>query len=77
MTFHGKPRADDETLHHVHESPWVMLVPLFVLAPARSSPAVSADGYFVGEERGDFWKSSILVLPQHDSLGARDGITRR
>lgn len=32
MTFHGKPRADEETMHHVHESPPVMLVPLFVLA---------------------------------------------
>src|SRR5258706_8845219 len=32
MTFHGQPRADEETLHHAHESPWVMLAPLFVLA---------------------------------------------
>ena len=32
MTFHGKPRADEETMHHVHESPRVMLLPLFVLA---------------------------------------------
>src|SRR5437764_4826125 len=31
MTFHGQPRADEETLHHVHESPWVMLIPLFIL----------------------------------------------
>ena len=32
MTFHGETRADHETYHHVHESPWVMLVPLIVLA---------------------------------------------
>ena len=32
MTFHGEPRADEETMHHAHESPWVMLIPLFVLA---------------------------------------------
>ncbi|WP_157505649.1 NADH-quinone oxidoreductase subunit L [Geminicoccus roseus] len=32
MTFHGKPRADHHTMEHVHESPWVMLVPLFCLA---------------------------------------------
>src|SRR3954464_13912394 len=32
MTFHGKPRASHEVMHHVHESPPVMLVPLFILA---------------------------------------------
>ena len=28
MTFHGTPRAPPEVMHHVHESPPVMLVPL-------------------------------------------------
>ena len=32
LTFHGEPRADEHTMHHVHESPPVMLVPLIVLA---------------------------------------------
>ncbi len=32
MTFHGKPRADHHVMDHVHESPAVMMVPLFVLA---------------------------------------------
>ena len=32
MTFHGKPRADHHVMEHVHESPWVMLGPLFVLS---------------------------------------------
>ncbi|HZF32469.1 MAG TPA: NADH-quinone oxidoreductase subunit L, partial [Candidatus Angelobacter sp.] len=32
MTFHGEPRADHHTMEHVHESPWVMLGPLVVLA---------------------------------------------
>ncbi len=32
MTFHGKPRASHEVMHHVHESPMVMLVPLFILS---------------------------------------------
>ena len=31
MTFHGEPRADEETMHHAHESPWVMRIPLIVL----------------------------------------------
>jgi NADH-quinone oxidoreductase subunit L len=32
MTFHGKPRASQETMDHIHESPPVMLLPLIVLA---------------------------------------------
>ncbi len=32
MTFFGSFRGDHETEHHVHESPWTMLVPLIVLA---------------------------------------------
>jgi NADH-quinone oxidoreductase subunit L len=32
MTFFGTFRGDHETEHHVHESPWTMLVPLVVLA---------------------------------------------
>src|SRR5690606_11807774 len=32
MTFHGEPRASHEVMHHVHESPPVMLVPLYILA---------------------------------------------
>jgi NADH-quinone oxidoreductase subunit L len=34
MTFFGKPRMDEETEKHVHESPWSMVVPLVVLAVA-------------------------------------------
>lgn len=32
MTFHGKPRMDQETYDHVHESPWVVWLPLVILA---------------------------------------------
>jgi NADH-quinone oxidoreductase subunit L len=32
MTFYGKPRMDEHTLHHVHESPKSMTVPLMILA---------------------------------------------
>jgi NADH-quinone oxidoreductase subunit L len=32
LTFYGKPRMDEETLAHVHESPASMTVPLTVLA---------------------------------------------
>ena len=32
MTFFGETRLSKEKLAHVHESPWVMLVPLVLLA---------------------------------------------
>src|SRR5579863_541789 len=72
MTFHGKPRADEETMHHVHESPWVMLIPLFVLAAGAAFAGYLAQDYFVGGGRVLFWKASILVLPGHDSIGRAD-----
>lgn len=31
-TFHGKYRGSEESFHHIHESPWIMLIPLFVLS---------------------------------------------
>jgi NADH-quinone oxidoreductase subunit L len=75
MTFHGEPRADAETMHHVHESPWVMLIPLFVLAAGAVCAGFLAEHYFVGEARGGFWKDSILVLPQHDAIGAAEHVS--
>lgn len=48
MTFHGKPRAEEKVMAHIHESPAVMLVPLFVLAfGALFSGKLLYDG-FVG-----------------------------
>jgi NADH-quinone oxidoreductase subunit L len=68
MTFHGESRADHETQHHIHESPWVMLTPLFVLAAGAIFAGMIADEFFVGEGREAFWKTAILVLPYDDSI---------
>ncbi len=75
LTFHGKPRADEETLHHVHESPWVMLLPLIVLAVGAVVAGMIFEGWFVGPERVEFWKHAILVLPAHDSLAKAESLT--
>ena len=32
MTFHGKERMDHHTQEHLHESPWVVTLPLVLLA---------------------------------------------
>ncbi|MBV9862221.1 MAG: NADH-quinone oxidoreductase subunit L [Alphaproteobacteria bacterium] len=77
LTFNGKPRADAETMAHVHESPWVMLIPLFVLAAGAVCAGFLAEPYFVGTEQAGFWKHAILVLPQHDSIAASHGVGER
>ena len=74
MTFHGEPRAGEEAMHHAHESPWVMLIPLIVLAVGATFFGYLGYDFFVGDERASFWKSSILVLPQYDSLAAAEGV---
>ena len=65
MTFFGKPRASHEVMHHVHESPQVMLVPLYVLTRRRICLlAILFHGYFFGEEYAEFWKGALFTLPR-------------
>ena len=70
MTFHGKPRASAETMSHVHESPWVMLVPLILLSVGAVFAGVVGYDWFVGEGREAFWAESIKVLSGNDSIEA-------
>ena len=59
LTFHGEPRADEHTMHHVHESPPVMLVPLVVLATGAVLAGWLGRG-MIGAE-GEFWAGAIFV----------------
>ena len=63
MTFHGQPRADHETMHHVHESPWIMLAPLCVLAAGAILAGWLGERMVeVAEEHGaGFWQGAIAV----------------
>jgi NADH-quinone oxidoreductase subunit L len=74
MTFHGEPHADEETMHHAHESPWVMRIPLLVLAVGAALFGYLGYDYFVGDGRAGFWKAAILVLPKYDSLALAEQI---
>ncbi|MEX0693292.1 MAG: NADH-quinone oxidoreductase subunit L [Rhodospirillales bacterium] len=68
MTFHGKPRCDDTTLGHVHESPKVMILPLVVLAIGAVAAGYVPYNLFVGEGMAQFWGDAIKVLPEHPAL---------
>ena len=59
MTFNGPTRADKDTIAHSHESPMVMLAPLFVLALGALVAGVVFAPFFIGHEQALFWGSSI------------------
>jgi NADH-quinone oxidoreductase subunit L len=61
MTFHGRSRASNETLSHVHESPRVMIVPLMVLAAGSVLAGAVFSGLFIGHDWHEFWRGSIQV----------------
>ncbi len=68
LTFHGAPRADHHTMDHVHESPWVMLVPLLVLAVGAMVTGAVFYPMFVGYEQAGFWAGSIFTAPHNHVL---------
>ena len=65
MTFHGTERMDQHTREHLHESPWVIWVPLVLLAvPSLVIGALTITPVLFG----GYFGPSILVMPQHDVL---------
>jgi len=58
LTFHGEPRASEEVMRHVHESPPVMLVPLFVLSIGAVLAGVIFTSYFFGDNHDTFWRKN-------------------
>ncbi|MEK7768776.1 MAG: NADH-quinone oxidoreductase subunit L [Pseudomonadota bacterium] len=64
MTFHGKPRMDHHTEEHLHESPWVVTLPLIILA----IPTVGA-GWLIGPMLfGGYFGDAIQIAPQHGAV---------
>ena len=74
LTFHGKPRMDQEVRSHLHEPPWVVTVPLVLLAipsviaggvlvaPALNGELFGAAIASVGHERGDMPTGAFAML---------------
>jgi NADH-quinone oxidoreductase subunit L len=70
LTFHGAPRADKRTMDHVHESPWVMLVPLLVLSVGALFAGSLLKYPFVGSSWEAFWQGSIVNAPHNHIIEA-------
>ena len=71
MTFHGKPRASEEVMHHVHEAPKIMWAPLLLLAAgALFSGALGVHWLHMTDAEGHFWAGSIAGLGEFSVLHA-------
>jgi len=76
LTFHNSDRVEPHTKSHLHESPWVITVPLILL-----SVGALFSGYIGAEILGfdkpgheNFFGSSLFVLPAHDPLRMIEGL---
>ncbi len=67
MVFHTKPRMDDKTKSHLKESPWVVTVPLILLAIPSLVIGYILIGPMLFAEHA-FLNPSLYVLPQNDVL---------
>ncbi len=65
MTFHGKTRAEPETFRHAHESPYVMLIALLVLAVGAVAAGFAFKEYFIGHHYKEFWNQAIFEGPNN------------
>ncbi len=68
LTFHTKERMDAKVRSHIHESPWVVLVPLILLA----IPSVIAGQILISPmlfSHPGMLGDTIFVLPAHNVVG--------
>lgn len=69
MTFHGKERMDHHTREHLHESPWVITLPLILLAiPSLISGFLGVEPLVFGKYFGD----SIFLAPEGPVAALRE-----
>ena len=81
LTFHGENRSNNKTYDHAHESPLVMIVPLFILAIGSIFSGLIFADYFIGYYKKEFWDNAILLtegshkyLPLTQSLISKSAV---
>ena len=68
MTFYGRYRGDHHTWDHAHESPVVMLIPLYVLGIGAAFSGLVGYDWFVGHDWRAFWGNSLAVKATEEVL---------
>lgn len=64
LVFHGKPRMSQEEFDHVRESPWIITLPLIILAV----PSVLAGFFFYHDDLNGFFGNSIYIASNHNAV---------
>ena len=69
-TFHGPYNNKKILLSETHESPLVMLIPLFLLGIGAIFSGYFFKGTFIGHHSNEFWQGSIFFLNEikHDAI---------
>src|ERR671910_451508 len=62
MPFYGKYRGDHHTWAHAHESPAVVLIPLYVLGAGAALSGWIAYDWFVGHDWTHFWGTTSIAV---------------
>ena len=71
LTFHNSDRVPAETKAHVHESPWVITVPLMILAVGAVFAGMWGDWglHMTSEEVAHgYFRDSMMILEEHNPL---------
>ncbi|MTH97892.1 NADH-quinone oxidoreductase subunit L [Roseibium sp. RKSG952] len=76
MTFHGKPRAPVDVMKHVHESPWVMTIPLFILSIGAVLAGMVFYNDFYGSGHDAFWKGALFLGEENHILHAMHDVPK-
>ena len=64
MTFHGQERMDHHTREHLHESPWVVTLPLVLLA----IPSVFVGWFTVGPVLFGHWFDGVIYVAERQNV---------
>ncbi len=69
-TFHGPYNNKNIPINETHESPFVMLVPLLLLAIGAVFSGYLFKETFIGHHSNDFWQASVFFLDKikHDQI---------
>jgi len=59
---------------HIHDSPNVMMVPLYVLAAGALLAGVLFSGYFIGDGYAAFWKGALFTAEDNHILHDLHGV---
>ena len=70
LTFYGDPRGDMHAHDHAHESPNVMMIPLYILAAGAVLAGMLWYGDFFGHHENEFWAEAIPAHARGDIVHA-------